>query len=195
MWAFKNKHQYQNIDLDFTVSGNGTIALAVHDQRTEMLTTGKTPSFVGYMRSGVGIPYPIHTESGNALADDIAGDLAKAFTKRGFTTTLIQTAPAETHEQVVTKLKAVNALKSLILHIDTWHTDCYQMVWCNYKIVLQVYDATGKFLGQKMLEGTQDLGGSFWNPPKHAKKVVPAAFKAKMEELFNSPEIIGFINI
>ncbi|MFH0866492.1 MAG: hypothetical protein V1904_09860 [Bacteroidota bacterium] len=84
--------------------------------------------------------------------------------------------------------------KSIILHLDTWHTDCYQMVWCNFKIVLQVYDATGKFTGQKMLEGTQDLGGSFWNPPKHAKKAVPVAFKKKMEELFNSAEIMGFIS-
>ncbi|MFH0864789.1 MAG: hypothetical protein V1904_01250 [Bacteroidota bacterium] len=134
MLAFKNKHQYHNIDMDFTVSGKSNIAIAVHDQRTEMLTTGKSPSFVGYMRSGIGIPYPIHTESGNALADDIAGDLAKAFTKRGFTVTVVQTAPSETHEQVVGKLKAANAGKSIILHLDTWHTDCYQMVWCNSRL-------------------------------------------------------------
>lgn len=189
MFAFKNKHSYHDVDIDLAYSVNSKIAIAIHDQRTDVVSGGKDSSFVGYMRSGVGIPYPIHTESGNALADDITTCLTKAFAKRGFASSPVKTAPAETHEQVVEKLKASGADKSVILHIATWHSDCYQMVWLNYKLVLQVYDATGKFLGQKMLEGTQDLGGSMWNPPKHAKKVIPPAFKMKMEEVFNSVEI------
>jgi hypothetical protein len=193
MFAFKNKHQYNDIDFNLAVLGsNSKIAIAVHDQR-EDVKTGKPVSFVGYMRSGVGIPYPITTESGNALAVDITNDLVKSFSKHGFSAVSVITSHTETHEQVIEKLKATASDKTVILHLETWNSDCYQMVWLNYKMVLQVYDGSGKFLGQKMLEGTQDLGGSMWNPPKHAKKVIPPAFKQKMEELFNSPEIVGFI--
>jgi hypothetical protein len=193
MWAVGNKHQYHNIDMNFTVSGNSSILLAVHDQRTEVMSTGKPQEFVGYMRSGVGIPYNIGTKSGKPIADDFAENISKGLAKRGFTVKVVQASPAETHEQLVQRLKAMNEGMPMVLHLTAWHSDCYQVVWYNFNLVLQVYDATGKFLGQKVIEGKESLGGSFWNPPKHAKKVLPVAFKKRIEELFNSPEITGIL--
>ena len=35
------------------------------------------------------------------------------------------------------------------------------------------------------------MGGSTWNPPKHAKEVVPDAFVEEFEKLLNSKEISG----
>lgn len=189
MFATGNKHPYHVLDLNFNLSGNSDIILAVHDQRTEMLTTGKKPDFVGYMRSGVGIPYNIGTKSGQALADDIAGIVAKGLTKKGFTVKIIQSSPSETHEQLVERLKVANAGMPVVLHLTAWHSDCYQIVWYYYNLVLQIYDSTGKFIGQKVIEGKESLGGSFWNPPKHARSVLPPALKKRIEELFNSPEI------
>jgi len=193
MWAVGNKHQYNDIDLNFTATGSSSIVLAVHDQRTEVLGTNKSTDFVGYMRSGVGIPYNIGTKSGKPLADDIAEDVAKGLTKRGFRVTTMQAQPSESHEQVVQKMKAMNAGMPVILHLTAWHSDAYQAVWFNFNLILQVYDASGKFLGQKVLEGKENVGTTMWNPPKLAKKNMPVAFKTKMEQLFNSPEITAIL--
>lgn len=195
MFAFKNKHQFHGIDISISARGNGRkIAIAVHDQRPEIIKAEKDATFTGYMRSGVGIPYPIHTVSGLPLSDDMSGSIAGSFTKSGFSVVPVKTLFTESHEQVIAKLNASGAEKSVILHLETWQSDCYQRVWINFKIVLQVYDGSGKFLGQKMAEGTQELGGSMWNPTKVARKAIPPFFKQKMEEVFNSPEIMSFIN-
>ncbi len=193
MLATGNRHPYHEIELNLTASGTTPILLAVHDQRTEMISTGKTPQFVGYMRSGVGIPYAITTKSGQPLAVDIANVIGAALIKKGFAVKNMPTTPSETHEQLVEKMKAANAGMPVVLHLTAWHSDCYQVVWYYYNLVLQVYDNEGKFLGQKMIDGKESLGGSFWNPPKHAKKTLPPALKKRLEELFNSPEILALI--
>jgi hypothetical protein len=189
MWAIGNKHQYHDIALNFNVAGTSSIVLAVHDMRNEVIATNKAPEFVGYMRSGVGIPYNISTKSGKPLADDMAANIAKGLGKKGFKVTIVTSSASETHEQLVTRMKAMNAGMPLILHLTEWHSDSYQAVWYNYNIVLQVYDHEGKFLGQNVMQGKENVGTTMWNPVKLAKKRIPPAYKARMELLFNSPEI------
>lgn len=193
MLATGNRHPYDTIDLNLKATGNKSILLAVHDQRNEMLTTGKTPDFVGYMRSGFGIPFAIGTKSGNALADDIALVVSKGLTKKGFSVKIIPALSTETHEQVVAKMQADKSGKPVILHLSTWHSDCYQVVWYYYNLVLQIYDDNGKFVGQKIIEGKESLGGSFWNPPRKARKVLPPALKKRLEEIFNDDEMVTAI--
>lgn len=191
MFAFKNRHQYHDLDMNLAVSANSRIIVAVHDQRAEVISNERAPDYTGLMRSGVGIPFPISTKSGNSLATDMAASISKALVKKGCQVTTAAASPTENHQQVLDRLKSLNAGKIVILHVEAWNNDCYQMVWCNYNLVLQVYDETGKFLAQKMLKGTDELGGSMWNPAKHARKAVPPAFIKKTEELFGSPEIMA----
>lgn len=193
MLATGNKHPYHEVEVDFNISGSSNILLAVHDQRTEMINNKKEPNFVGYMRSGVGIPYNISTRSGHPLAEDIAGIVSRGLAKSGFSVKIFPTSPNETHEQLVEKLLAAKEGMPVVLHLTEWHSDCYQVVWYHYNLVLQVYGSDGNFLGQKVIEGKESLGGSFWNPPKHARKVLPPALKKRLEELFNSPEITAIL--
>jgi hypothetical protein len=44
-------------------------------------------------------------------------------------------------------------------------------------------------VGESRVKGEDNLGGDFVNPPGHAKKVVPAAFKAKLEQLLGDPAV------
>jgi hypothetical protein len=83
MIAVGNRHAYNEVELDFTVSGSSSILLAIHDQRTEMISTGKPPEFVGYMRAGFGIPYMIATQSKQPFADDLAGTYKKRVHREG----------------------------------------------------------------------------------------------------------------
>jgi hypothetical protein len=193
MWAIGNRHQYHDIDLNLMVTGSSSILLAVHDLRNEVISTGKAPDFVGYMRSGVGIPYNIGTKSKRPLADDMAETVSKALTKRGFKVTVVPAPASETHEQLVPRLKAMNAGMPVVLHLSEWHSDSYQAVWYNYNVILQVYDNEGKFLGQKVIQGKEHVGTTMWNPVKLAKKRMPGEFKKRMEELFNSPEVTAVL--
>jgi len=193
MFAAGNRHPYHEVDVTFNLKGSGNILLAVHDQRIEMITTNKPPNFVGYMRSGVGIPYAITTKSGQPFAVDVANVVAKGLGKCGFTVKIMPTSQTETHEQLVEKMKATNSGMMVVLHFTEWHSDSYQAVWYNYNVVLQVYDATGKFLGQKQIEGKEHVGTTMWNPVKLAKKNMPPALKARLEEIFNSPEITAIL--
>ena len=56
---------------------------------------------------------------------------------------------------------------------------------------MQVKKPDGNIIGEKKISGGINLGGSTWNPPKHAKEVVPDAFVEEFEKLLNSKEISG----
>lgn len=193
MIAIKNKHQYHDVELNFTASGSSRLVIATHDQREEVCKNGKVPSFVGFMRSGVGIPYVIETKSGKAFASDITSSVSKALAKRGFVVKTVETSHSETHEQVVGKMLQANEGFPVLLHVNIWHSDCYNIVWYYFHVVLQIYDSEGKLLTQKVVEGKESLGGSFWNPPKHARRVIPKAFQKKMEEIFNDQEVVAIL--
>ena len=60
-----------------------------------------------------------------------------------------------------------------------------------YAVTLRVLDMDGRVLAEKNLIGRDNLGSSFWNPPAHAKTAIPAAFKAKLEALLNSPDVLA----
>jgi len=50
---------------------------------------------------------------------------------------------------------------------------------------------TGKPLGQAVQRGRDNLGGSAWNPAKHAEQTIPVVARAKLEQLLNDPAIVG----
>src|SRR5207245_797055 len=64
-----------------------------------------------------------------------------------------------------------------------WKADRMQNTALIYAVTLRVLDMDGRVLAEKNLIGRDNLGGSFWNPPAHAKTAIPAAFKANLEAL------------
>lgn len=52
-----------------------------------------------------------------------------------------------------------------------------------------MFDKDGDIIAQNSINGSDDLGGSVMNPPAHAKKVIPLAFKEKIESLLNHKDI------
>jgi hypothetical protein len=193
MFAIGNKHKYDGLELSFTATGSSTILLAVHDLRNEVIKAGKSSEFVGYMRSGVGIPYDIGTKSKRPFSEDVAENVSRALGKKGFRVSVITSSGTETHEQLVLRMKSMNSGMPVILHLSEWHSDSYQGVWYHYNLALQVYDSEGKFLGQHVVSGKESVGTSLWNPVKLAKKKMPPELKRRLEELFNSPEITGIL--
>ena len=172
MFAFANKHPYHEVVMSTEIKSNNPLAIAIHDQRHYVVDGSKSATFVGSLRSGVGIPYDITTKSGKPLADDMLEVAGRAIEKNGVKLHKVVTRSGLSKEDVVAELKKTQAPRSLYFNIMEWKTDTYMKA--------DLYCREG-------------FGGSFWNPKKAAKKGSLKAVKLKMEALVNDPNILKAI--
>jgi hypothetical protein len=189
--AVGNKHQYHATFADVDVTGVIMIAVTAHDQRDYVVSGRKSPDFVGLQRGGFGNPFDVTTDSGNSLAHDMTQSLVNSLLRKGFKAVAISVAPADDRQIVIDKLKATGAERFLLLTLTEWKSDTYQNTALIYDVRATILDRDGKTLGESAIKGRDNLGGSAWNPPAHAKETVPNAFKEKVEKLLNSKEIIA----
>jgi len=99
-------------------------------------------------------------------------------------------AATEPIEQVRKKLADTGAEKLIHFQIKKWKSDTYSNVRLEYIMNLAVFDTKGKLLAEKESSGDENLGSGGFNILKGTRKKVPEAFKKKLEELFNAPDII-----
>jgi hypothetical protein len=93
--------------------------------------------------------------------------------------------------QVRDRLTALETERALLLTLHEWKSDTYMNVGLTYDVTLAVLERAGIVLAERRLSGRDNLGGSFWNPPAHARDAVPRAFKAKIEELLNDAAVVA----
>lgn len=187
--AVGNRHAYHNVNVDFSGDGSGKVAVATHDQRDYVVSGEKDPTFVGLQRGGFGNPFNVSTASGKSLADDFTGTVASALNARGFKTVPVMVSYSDSTDDVRKALKNTNAGRSILIMLNHWKSDTYQNTGLAYNLKMEVLDQQGKTLAEKSISGDDDLKGSAWNPPAHARKVLPKAYKSKLESLLNSKEI------
>jgi len=192
--AAGNRHAYHETVAVLQAAGSKTIAVATHDEREYVRSGHKRPNFVGLQRGGYGNPFNVTTASTHPLAQDMTDAITASLRARGF-----QAIPvAVTHEDdaavVRQRILGARADRAVLLVLNEWKADSMQNTALIYAVTLEVLDGDGGVLAEKNLIGKDNLGGSFWNPPAHARRVVPAAFKAKLEMLLNSPEVVAALN-
>ncbi len=184
-----NTHHYRNTVLNFKAGGNKSLGIATHDERVYVLSGEKEPDFVGLSRGGYGNPWDITTSSGKPLAEDVTAAIEQSLKKKGFAPVPVIVAAGDKQDTVLKKLTETKADRLLLIQMAEWKSDTYVSTGLFYDVIATVYDAQGKALAEKSIKGYDKLGGSFWDPPSHAKKAVPDAFARKFEELLNSTEI------
>jgi len=190
--AVGNQHNYSRGDLTLPVQTSRSIAVAVQDQRSYVISGNKGDDFVGLSRGGFGNPFDVTTASGNALANDFGQAIVEALKSSGVKAQQVQVGP-KTGNVVEAVIKA-GADRAVLLALIEWKSDTYASTSLQYDLHLRVLDATGKQLATANLQGKDDLGGSAINPPGHAKEAVPPAFRAKLQQLFAKPEIRAALN-
>ncbi len=188
--AIGNRHDYADVVADVKASGNSSIRVATHDQRSYVVSGTKLPQFVGLQRGGYGNPFNVSTSTNKPLADDITAAITTSLARKGFRTIPVIVSRADSKEAVLKKAQAAGAERSLIVTLSEWKSDTYTSVALVYDATMMVFDNEGQKLAEKKIEGRDNLGGSMWNPPSHARQAVPAAFKQKLEELLNDPDIL-----
>ena len=145
---------------------------------------------VGVIRGGFGNPIYMITASRRPLADEMGDVITGALKKKGFKTIPVVVAATEPVEQVRKKLADTGAKKLIHFQIKQWKSDSYSNVRLEYLMNLAVFDKKGKLLAERESSGDENLGSGGFNILKGTRKKVPEAFKKKLEELFNTPDII-----
>jgi hypothetical protein len=187
--AVGNMHNY-TMEPSLTAQGALTVAVATQDARPYVVNREKTANFVGLQRGGFGNPFDVTTESGRPLADDFSAAVTAALSRRGFKATAVSVAPSAALPDVRALAAGARAERVALLSLHEWKADTYTNVALHHEVVLRVFDAAGTLLAQARVAGNDNLGGSVWNPPEHAKGAVPAAYRKKLEELFSNEAVV-----
>jgi len=191
--AVGQRISYHETELGLNASGSSQVAVASLDSRPYVKNGEKDKTYVGNLRGGFGNPFNLSTESGKPLADDMTSVICASLKKKGFVCTTVFVGPNETPAEVTGKLKATNAKSLILLNINEWLSSTYQNTGLTYDLVLDLMDNQGSILAEQKVKGEDQLGGSLWSPPAHAKEAVPQAFKKKLESLLNDPSVTGVL--
>lgn len=186
--AVGNQHVYHDSDIGVSYQGSRSVAVTAVDKREYVLSGEKQPDFVGLSRGGFGNPFNVTTASGNPLATDITEVVSEALSDRGFKTLPVVVNHNEDMIGINAKLKDTGTDRWVIVTLTNWKSDTFQNTALIYDVTLSVMDGNGQQLAMSHIEGRDNLAGS-WNPPAHAKKAVPVAFKEKFEQLLNDETI------
>jgi hypothetical protein len=183
--ASGNKHAYHLAKAELGAEGSGSVAVCVVDQREPVVTGKKDPNWVGFNRGGFGNTFDVRTASGNPLATDMGTSICASLEGSGFSCTVLSALPAADPSGAGNALAGAQADKKLLLTVTQWKADAYSYGAIDFDVVLTVMDGSGSELGKGELKGSEEIGGSMWNPKKEFEKNVPIVFEQKLGELLN----------
>jgi hypothetical protein len=179
--------RHHRVSLELAAAGDAELALAVHDQRPYVRSEEKIPAYVGSLRKA-GIPYDAHTASGRALAADMARVVERALAERGFSIRRIDSRPAQIEIEVVKRLAASGAARSLLLAVREWHADVRsEQTLLKYDLGLKVINAYRTVVAETSLRGEQEL-------PGRPDIALPRAYREKLEALLNAPAVVAALS-
>jgi hypothetical protein len=187
--AMGNRHSYSIARPELAPQGTRAIVVAAQDARSYVVSGEKTPDYVGTQRGGFGNPFNVLSQSGKPLAEDFAATIAESLGRKGFKLTTVKVAVSDAPNIRALAAQAGSERVALVL-IHEWKSDTYQNTALSYDVSLQVYDAAGSRLAVNRITGRDDLGGSAFNPPSHARTAVPVAYKKKLEDLFAADAVV-----
>jgi hypothetical protein len=188
--AVGQKIRYSDVSLALAAEGNQVVAVSTHDNRSYVKDGEKKQTYIGTLRGGYGNPFDVTTESAKPLAFDMNGVMCASLKNKGYVAVPVVAEPQDLQEQIVDKLKASKADRMLLLTLTEWRSDTYVNTSLYYDLHLLVMNNQGDKLAEASAKGEDDLGGSFWNPPSHAKEAVPIAYKKRLELLLNDPSVV-----
>lgn len=184
------KISYNDTELNLKASGTKSIAIAAIENRSYVNSGEKDRDYVGKFRAGFGNPWNVSTVSGKSLTVDMTTVVCSAFKKKDISCISLTVDPKETKEQVIHKLTTTKADNLFMFIVNEWLSDTYMNTGLSYDVDLLVLDSLGGKLAESRVKGDDELGGSFFDPPTHAKQAVPLAYREKLETLLNDVSIL-----
>ncbi|WP_068842151.1 hypothetical protein [Flavobacterium chilense] len=187
--AVGRKVKYNDLKLDLFDIKTKNIDLALLDHREAVIDGSRKPDFVGYMRSNVGIAYPIGTESKNSLILDLTNNIVNSLDRYDIKVNSLSTKWQEDEKTIKSQLLSLQGDKKVLLVFDQLNTDGYMIQFLYYKINLYIYDKDGTLLKYKSIDGKEKLGGNVAFGAGSYKTYMPEAMKKLFEGMFKDKEI------
>ncbi len=199
--AVNRKVSYDTIKTDIVANANFTYSIATHDQREVVLNGNRDEKFVGYMRSGVAIAYPIGTESGKNFSDDFSVVIKNSLNESGNQAQIIQTRYSDTKQKILNSLVNSQSDRLLLFTVTKWRSDSKpngmlygtEVIW---SLLVEIFNNKGELLASNSTDGIDpdlDLGMS--GSIKKIQKTVNNKFKEKINLLLNKPDIKEALNV
>lgn len=190
--AVGNTYDYSRANVDLAVHGHSELGLAVIDQRPYVLSGDKEPSFVGLQRGGFGNPFNVKTQSGRALAVEMAEAMTSELEDNGFR--VFNLGVSESGPSIVASaIHEASKTRNVILEVHEWKTDAMMNFGLSYDLRLRVMDESANLLAEAKTSGIKEkLGGAGF---ESANSISAAnAFSSKIGQLFNDPGVVSALN-
>jgi hypothetical protein len=188
--TISRKVSYSTIKTEIITNTGLTFSVATHDQRKEV-----SEQFVGYFRSGPGIPYNLGTASLANFSDDFSTVIKNSLKESTNQTKIISTNSSDSKQKILNNLIDSKSDRLLLFTITKWRTDSKPMgllygtevIW---NISLEIFNNKGELLASNHTEGIdpetdRKMSGSI----EKIQKKVNEKFKEKIDLLFNDPKI------
>ncbi|CAG5009425.1 hypothetical protein DYBT9275_04495 [Dyadobacter sp. CECT 9275] len=189
-YACSKKVNFENVHANVPAF-NQKISVATWDQREQIVSGSRKPDFVGYMRSGAGIAYPMGTTSGKPLANLISNNVSSSLSAQGSTASVIATNANQSELTILSNLKKSGKNRLILINCKQLHMDGTGGRYLLYNLIVNVYTGNGTVIKQKAFTGKKPLGGSWFFGPGKYKQYMPEALKNLIGEVFNDADIVS----
>jgi hypothetical protein len=169
-------------------SGPKSLSLSVLDQREMVVDHSRKPDFVGYTRSGVGIAYPMGTQSGKSFAEIIQKVISESLTNKSFTVNNIPTSFNNSVDEIKNKFLSNSNDRLILIKLNKLHSDYYSVTLFYYDVDLNIYDSNGNILISKNFKKDEKIGGSPWGTGKY-KYYSPEYLENEIQSWLNDQQI------
>lgn len=188
--AAGNQYDYKNQAIKVELVTDQKVAVAVVDQRPYIVSSNKTPNFVGLHRAGFNIPHDVTTLSNEPLSDSISSAIVTGLKSKNIDAEVIKTKASADILSTLKTLDVSSFTKLLLIHFSELKSDTKFNTRFIYNIGAKVTDSERTVLAENSLVDRKVLINKGIWPTTFARTNVPVAFQKVIEELLNDPKII-----
>lgn len=192
--AVGQKINYSSVKMDLFQVESNSIDLLLLDHRETVVDGSRKPSFCGYMRTGTGIAYQVHTVTKKSFLEEIGENIVSSLNKFNTNANLIYASSQSSEAEAKQNIFLGNGEKKMLFIFEEFHTDGYGIQFLHYKFELFIFDSDTKLVYYKKYNDKEKLGGNVAFGAGGYKRYMPEKVMSFFENLFIDPEILTILN-
>jgi hypothetical protein len=180
-------YDYSSLWLPLDVKTDHSIVVAVIDERPAVVKGDKSPAFVGTISGRYRNDVDVTTKSNEPLAGVIADATTAGLQRHGITATAVPTVKPGADPEALAAARTSGADRLLVVHIGAWETRAVVRVEAKWQFEADVFDRSGKLLGQRRTQGAETIGTAGFD--EKTNELAVSALRQHLTYLLGDPEI------
>lgn len=185
--VFAGKIPLSKMRLELSEIEFNGLGIIIWDQRPMITDQSKEESFLGYLKSAVGISYPQYTKSDESISKIMLKKIQEAYNRKDIKINILESSPFDKRSDILKKVKNYERDKILLITINNLQFDGTFKVDYVVNIDLQILDNIGNLIFEKKYVEKISIGSAI-------KKAIPETIKNIFEILLNDSKVIESIN-